>query len=76
MNFLPGRSGPTMLKRFSGFWRIRDHGIRPDRETPDGIPLAQKQEMSMSQNIFPDGWDEEKVQQVLAHMSNRPKMRR
>jgi hypothetical protein len=46
---------------------IRDHGLRPDRETPGGVPPAQKKEKSMSHNKFPDGWDEERVQQVLAY---------
>jgi hypothetical protein len=46
---------------------ICDHGLRPDRETPGGVPPAQKKEKSMSHNKFPDGWDEERVQQVLAY---------
>lgn len=28
---------------------------------------AQKKEASMSENKFPDGWDEDKVERVLAH---------
>jgi hypothetical protein len=28
---------------------------------------AQKEETSMSENKFPDGWDEDRVQRVLAH---------
>jgi hypothetical protein len=44
-----------------------NHGLRPDRETPGAVSPAQKEETSMSQNRFPDGWDEAKVQRVLAH---------
>ena len=37
------------------------------REASCGVSQAQKEETSMSQNKFPDGWDEDKVQRVLAH---------
>ncbi len=32
-----------------------------------GDKLTQKEETSMSQNQFPEGWDEKRVQKVLAH---------
>jgi len=37
------------------------------REVSCGVSQAQKEETSMSQNKFPDGWDEGRVQRVLAH---------
>ena len=36
-------------------------------EAASGVPQAQKEEAAMSQNKFPAGWDDGKVQRVLAH---------
>jgi len=47
--------------------RICDHGLRTDRETQGGVSPAPKEETPMSQNKFPEGWDEGRVQRVLAH---------
>jgi hypothetical protein len=44
-----------------------DHRVRSDREAACGIPKTQKEETSMSQNNFPEGWDESRVRKVLAH---------
>jgi len=44
-----------------------EHFLRAYREAPCGVSQAQKEETSMSQNKFPDGWDADKVQRVLAH---------
>lgn len=46
---------------------FRDHCLRAYREASRRVSQAQKEETSMSQNRFPDGWDEDKVQRVLAH---------
>ena len=40
-------------------------------EAASGVPQAQKEEAAMSQNKFPDGWDEARVQRVLAHYENQ-----
>jgi hypothetical protein len=47
--------------------RVRDHFLRAYREASCGVSQAQKEETSMSQSKFPDAWDEDKVQRVLAH---------
>jgi hypothetical protein len=36
-------------------------------KTARGIPEAEKEETSMSQNGFPEGWDDSKARRVLAH---------
>ena len=46
---------------------ICDHGLRDHRETPGGVSPAPKEETPMSQDKFPEGWDEGRVQRVLAH---------
>ena len=50
---------------------ICDYSLRLVGETPRGVPTAQKEETSMGQNEFPDGWDEERVQRVLAHYEDQ-----
>jgi hypothetical protein len=47
--------------------RICDHGLRTNRETTGSVSSAQKEETPMSQNKFPDEWDEGRAQRVLAH---------
>ena len=41
------------------------YGVRNQREAPRGVSEARKEEAAMSQNKFPEGWDDEKVQRVL-----------
>jgi hypothetical protein len=48
--------------------RVRHHGVYSRREGPRGLQAPAAQEAAaMRQNKFPPGWDEARVQRVLAH---------
>jgi len=51
--------------------RIRDHGLRVSRKSSRSISPAEKEEATMSQTMFPPGWDEDKVRRVLNHYENQ-----
>ena len=46
-------------------------GLPTDRQAAQGIPSAKEKRSPISINQFPPGWDNDRVQKLLAELDNR-----
>src|SRR2546430_1550714 len=52
-------------------WRVCCHGLSLGGPAAECIPAAEEETRPMTQQRFPAGWDEQRVQQLLAELDAR-----